>query len=66
MIKELVDPGLVGASPSGLLGDPIGFMASGNQTIILALDHGTVELVGSLTNSNVITSIIGQNGSGAK
>ena len=61
MIKELVDPGLVGASPNGLLGDPIGFMASGNQTIIPALNHGTIELVGSVTNSDVIPSIIGRN-----
>jgi hypothetical protein len=61
MIRELVEPSLVGASPNGLLGDPIGFTASGSQTIIPALDHGTIELVGSITNSDVIPSIIGQN-----
>lgn len=55
MITELVERSLVGASPNGLPGDPIGFTGNGNQTIIPALDHGTVELVGSITNSEVIT-----------
>jgi hypothetical protein len=61
MITELVEPSLVEHHPTDCWVTAIGFMASGNQTIIPALDHGTIELVGSITNSDVIPSIIGQN-----
>jgi CBS domain-containing protein len=66
IIGELVEPNPVGASPNELPDDGIRCMVKGNLTTIPVVDNGTGELVGSTTNSNVITSITGRNGSGAK
>ena len=66
IIGELVESNLVEVSPNESLDDGIRCMVQGNLTTIPLVDHGTVELVGSITNSDVITSITGQNGPGAK
>jgi CBS domain-containing protein len=66
IIGELVESNPVEASPNELPDDGVRCMVKGNLTTIPVADNGTGEPVGSTTNSDVITSITGQNGSGAK
>jgi hypothetical protein len=44
-----------------MLGDPIKFTADGNQANILEFNYGIAELVGSITNSDLILSTNSQN-----
>ena len=47
------------ASPDELLDDVTRRMADGNVTVVPVIDKATGELVGSITNNDIIASVIG-------
>jgi len=66
MLEELLEFEPVVASPDELLDDMIRRMADGNVTVVPVIDKVTGELVGSITDSDVMASVIGERKHGRK
>jgi Kef-type K+ transport system membrane component KefB len=66
ILDELLELEPVVASPDELLDDVIRRMADGNVTVVPVIDKETGELVGSITNSDVMASVIGERKHGTK
>lgn len=66
-LEELLELEPIVASPDELLDDVTMRMADGNMTVVPVVDKATGELVGSITNSDIMASVIGAKGhAGAK
>jgi Kef-type K+ transport system membrane component KefB len=58
-LEELLELDPIVASPDELLDDVTRRMADGNVTVVPVVDKTTGELVGSITNSDIMASVIG-------
>ena len=58
-LEELLELEPIVASPDELLDDVTTRMADGNMTVVPVVDKATGELVGSITNSDIMGSVIG-------
>ncbi len=58
-LDELLELEPIVASPDELLDDVTTRMADGNMTVVPVVDKATGELVGSITNSDIMASVIG-------
>lgn len=66
ILDELLELEPIVASPDELLDDVIRRMADGNVTVVPVIDNVSGELVGSITNSDVMASVIGERKHGTK
>jgi Na+:H+ antiporter len=66
VLDELLELEPIVASPDELLDDVARRMADGNVTVVPVIDKATGELVGSITNSDVMASVIGERKRGTK